>query len=215
MNIIADIAGRYDELLLLEEQMPADDFLYLGDLSDRGKDSRKVIEHVMNKPKSTCVKSNHGDMMVACYNMHNGTNYPCGNFYSAADFEADCNGMQPTAISYGGWKNIPKEHIEWLANLPWYYMDETMFVSHGPWHPELDLKDACNLRSFKNLLWNRTPPYPRSRLQIYGHNKWGQIFSYLDGKPYAICLDDSGRCNLTGLHTGTMKIYQQEYLTLD
>jgi hypothetical protein len=42
-----------------------------------------------------------------------------------------------------------------MANLPWYYQENGLFVSHAPWRENLTLEQACNLESGWSLIWNR------------------------------------------------------------
>ena len=64
-NIIGDIAGRFDELMLLLAKMPeADKVILVGDMVDRGPKSKEVIEWAMNNPNVIAIKGNHEDMMV-------------------------------------------------------------------------------------------------------------------------------------------------------
>ncbi len=213
MNIIADVAGRFDELMLLVQKMPKEEFLFVGDLNDRGTQTPQVIDWVMKNAK--CVKSNHGDMLVSLYNQTMNTNYPCGK-YSLEMLSNPRNGILTTIASYNGVENIPKEHIEWLANLPWYYKDDNIFVSHAPWHSKhvtLDSRRLTHLDSRNNLLWNRESPPERDILQIFGHNTYFHEYKNNEGKTYAICIDNCGNNKLTGLNYPSMKIYEQDYLS--
>lgn len=210
MNIIADVAGRFDELMLLVQKMPKEEFLFVGDLNDRGTQTPQVIDWVMKNAK--CVKSNHGDMLVAYYNYHMKTEYKCGT-YTIGGLENPRNGLKQTIDSYGGVNNIPKEHIEWLANLPWYYKNDKIFVSHAPVFFNLDFNNSklIDFNSNYNLLWNRNPPGRKELFQIFGHNTYYK--EYVDELgPYAICIDNCGNNKLTGLNYSSMVIYEQEYL---
>ena len=64
INIIGDIAGRYDELMLLLAKMPeADLIVSVGDMVDRGPKSKEVIEFFMTNPKAYAIYGNHESMM--------------------------------------------------------------------------------------------------------------------------------------------------------
>jgi len=211
--------------MALLKQMPDDDLLFVGDLNDRGRRTKEVIEFVMNNPRAKCLKSNHGSMMIAMYNLINGTNYPCGN-YDMESLLHPKNGCIDTARSYGGMEFVPKEVIEWLVDLPWYYQDDKLFVSHAPWHHLQTLEQSCDLEGFHSLLWNRNvawhidpvnpPPLPlaeRDRFQIYGHNGFFLEHKNADGKLYGMCIDDSRNKVLTGVHWPTLEVFEQPYLT--
>ena len=56
-NIIGDIAGRFDELMLLLAKMPeSDKVILLGDMVDRGSQSKQVIEWAMTNPNVIAIK---------------------------------------------------------------------------------------------------------------------------------------------------------------
>lgn len=209
MNIIADIAGRFDELMLLLAQMPEDEsILLVGDLMDRGPKSREVIEWAMKTPNVITIKGNHEDMMIDF--ALNTKRYEEGIWFS--------NGGDKTIKSYGCKKyvykpsneeaireSIPKEHIEWLSNLPIFYKEDGLFVSHAPW---IETNQLGNYTNEFDSLWNRYPPFPTvGMFQIFGHNS-----SLKQYGNYAICIDDSSKGQLTGIHWPSKKIYQQEYL---
>jgi hypothetical protein len=221
INVIGDVAGRYDELMLLLKKMPkADLTVFVGDLNDRGSQSKEVIEYVMNAPNTLCLQSNHGDMMV---DFHDGI-----KLYHVEDFLR--NGGTATCASYDvGLHNgdlrkiitefrdkVPKEHIEWLRNLPYYYEDEHLFISHAAKDPTKSLEKVCtnSPESYRyNIIWNRGGPREmKGKLQVMGHNShWGlKRFGTYDN-PWAMCIDGSRKDMLTGLHVPTLGIYQEEY----
>lgn len=222
MNIIGDIAGRFDELMLLIEKMPkGEDIILLGDLNDRGKDSNKVIQWAIDN-KIRCVKSNHGSMLINAYNAYHGTDYhTCGEDRSDS-YLFEINGGYSTLFSYGGFDNIPKEHIEWLVNLPWYIETDELFLSHGPWREGLTLEQATDESDIgKSLLWNRRKPEKRNKFQIHGHNTYIEWYSDkyeldTDGKvkdnTFGLCIDNSGNNQLCGINWPSKHIYIQEYL---
>jgi len=222
MNIIADVAGRYDELMLLLNQMPKSDLtIYVGDLNDRGPKSKQVIEYVMSEPNSICLNSNHGDMFVDFYEgihryyrddfLRNGgittlKSYGCG--LQDGDLQKIVDEVQD---------NVPKKHIDWLKNLPYYYENDNVFISHAAKNPTFPLDSLCvnDPKSiYYNLLWNRGEPGKiEGKLQIMGHNShWGiKKFGNPD-KPWAICIDGSRKNRLTGLHLTDLSLYHQDYL---
>lgn len=215
MNIIGDVAGRFDELVELMAKMPDEEFVFVGDLNDRGKDSPKVIDFVMNNPKARCVKSNHGDMLVCAYNYHHKTNYPSST-YDPEILAYPGNGLVKTLESYGGIENVPVAHIEWLANLPWFIETDDVFISHAPWWEYLDEGDY-RLTSYphpNSLIWNRNPPKRRSKFQVYGHNSEFWVDADHEGE-FAMCIDNSFGGVLTGLHWPSRTIYTVPYKTYD
>ena len=209
MNIIADIAGRFDELMLLLAQMPKDEpIILVGDLIDRGPKSKEVIEWAMTTPNVTVIKGNHEDMMVDF--ALNLKRYEEGIWFM--------NGGNKTMYSYGCMLShekpsnderiraaIPKEHIDFLQKCPIFYKTDGLFVSHAPWNGSFDLG---HYKSEEDALWNRYKPHKHEGVfQIFGHNS--SMRQYGD---YAICLDNSSKRVLTGIHWPSKKIYEQPYL---
>lgn len=196
MNIIADVAGRFDELMLLLVQMPKDEPIVLvGDLMDRGSQSKQVIEWAMRTPNVVAIKGNHEDMMIDFYEDT--------RIYGYEIWEM--NGGYKTLESY---KNeIPKEHIEWLKKNPIFIKENGLFISHAPWDPQLPLGEIVNET---DSLWNREPPTPQiGTFQIFGHNS--SMKQYGD---YAICIDDCSHKRLAGIHWPSKKVYFQDYLDI-
>jgi hypothetical protein len=216
LNIIADIAGRFDELQLLLKKMPEADLnVYLGDLPDRGKQSKQVIEFLMTAPKTQVIKGNHDQMMV--------------DAWRTPETESDIwiyNGGDCTIDSYGGEiRLIPKEHIDWLDSNPIYLEFEDLWLSHAPIHTlnkehfpksafSRDFRDiGCHDHAF---IWNRFPPkQPLGKFHIHGHNSSYKEYKWGNGQLYSICLDNSTRSELRGIHWNNeadWQIYCQEYI---
>jgi hypothetical protein len=198
MNIIADIAGRYEELMLLLQKMPqGEEIILLGDLNDRGPDSNKVIQWAIDN-KIKCVQSNHGQMMINAYNVWKMT----GN--SWASWEFNRNGGHQTLLSYGGFENIPESHIQYLAKCPMYIETDDLILTHAPLNHQED--------PYKELdCWNRVIPIRRSKFQIHGHNSLMETYTDELGD-YGMCLDDCFNNRLTGIHWPSKTIYTQDYL---
>lgn len=223
MNIIADVAGRFDELMELVKKMPdGEKILFVGDLHDRGPKSKEVIEWVMGSPHNLCLHSNHGDMFVDFYN--GPTDYGHNIFLA--------NGGVSTLKSYdvsltqnlkeliaNTREKVPAEHIEWLKTRPYYHEEEGLFVSHAARHPGFNLNDICftgigrlmGSLDDHSLLWNRgSPERMEGVLQVFGHNSRMDRFEK-DGELWAICIDDCSRKKLTGINWPTKEIYQVPY----
>lgn len=206
MNIIGDIAGRYDELMELVYIIPKDqEIVLVGDLNDRGPKSKEVIEWAMTTPNVITLDSNHGHMFVDYYN-------GCEQ-YDPGDFIF--NGGYDTLLSYGispnyasieleMKKNVPYSHIDFLNKALISYEKDNVFVSHAPW---------LGKGSRQELVWNRGEPTKMpGKLQVFGHNShWGlRRFEDTDGL-WAICIDTSKQGLLTCFNTVEDKVYQVPY----
>lgn len=213
-NIIGDIAGQYKTLLALLAKMPnAATPLSLGDMVDRGPQSREVIQFFMDHGEA--VMGNHEHMMVDAVKRLHQYRFGVWQF----------NGGDATLNSYKGEDNadIPKEHIDWLEELPFYRVLEDglgykTLVTHAPLASKVRLGEALRQtecypgsKNTFNLLWNREPPGPNKeyKIQIYGHNSFDGLKYHGD---YAMCIDTSGDKILTGVHFPSMKVYQQGFV---
>jgi len=208
-NIIGDIAGQYKSLIALTKQMPEGEIISVGDLVDRGPDSNRVIEYFM-QPGRRAILGNHEHLMLDY--LLNGNFYPEGCWFN--------NGGSATIAAYPN-GIVPQEHIDWLKALPKYIEIDNCLISHAFLTPATELKEQCDFgesiwdKDETTIIWNRREPVQRDdyRLQICGHNsqfglrEWGKEYG-----TYAICLDDSRKKRLTGLHLETMTVYQQSYI---
>jgi hypothetical protein len=206
-NIISDIAGQYHTLMDLLKKMPDDETISIGDMVDRGHDSDKVLKWFMKNGKA--IMGNHEHMMLDYY--RNGLYYSDGIW--------DYNGGWRTQESFQF--DVPEEILTWIEFLPKYLEIDGNLISHSFIYPEFSIQEACDLgknsmslQADRCIIWNRCEPerIDKYKLQIAGHNsQWGlRRFSDEKGE-YAICLDDSRKKKLTGIHLPSMQIYQQDY----
>jgi len=209
VNIIGDLAGQYDIFLKLLKQMPDDEVVSVGDMIDRGPQSKQVVEWFMKNGKA--ILGNHEHMMIDYVESNNVEDpYYSPHYNSGVWF---WNGGSTT---FGSFDGQLEEATRWMKSLPLYIEYDGLFISHSFVSLHEGLKRATNLavHSDHNILWNRS--YPRrmeGKFQVAGHNSQIGLrtFSDSDGD-FAICIDDSTKRKLTGLHWPSMKIYQQEYI---
>lgn len=156
---IPDIHGRWDlfspliaklsEVWGFDFENPSHQMIVLGDMIDRGSQSREVIDWVWRQtqiyPKQCiALKGNHEALCIAAYRSLHAKygdpsmpmvfqTYMYGSQRYATD---DCelwviNGGLRTAQS---WPNryVPSNVVEWLADLPLSYETEEFFFSHAP-----------------------------------------------------------------------------------
>ena len=173
---IADLHGRYD---LLRNAIRAiykdvDDFanefqiITLGDYIDRGTDSNKVIEYLMEVQNVNFIslKGNHEAMMVECLAKPHLLDW----WFS--------NGGWKTFESYGGTyiqdlNVIPKEHIQWMNNLPLYYETEKhVFVHAGVPTDDLELKDQDPEELMWMLYGKNDQGWYRGKHVVHGHHQF-------------------------------------------
>lgn len=217
-NILCDAGGEFDcAMRLIKKMPPADKIVFVGDLNDRGMQSKELIEWCMAHPEVEVLHSNHGDMLVEMWRLICDVRN-CSFVYHPDDFFN--NGGLSTLKSYIGNENfstresftqIPKDHIEWLASRPVFYELPGLIVSHAPipnnhWKGKMDQKDY---RDVVTYIWNRNYPYKQPGLfQVFGHNSsWG-VRKFED---WAICIDSTKKNKMTGLHWPTKELFEEPF----
>lgn len=204
MNIIADVAGQYDALLRLVAKMPREPVYTLGDLNDRGPNSKEVIQWAIDNDINA-IMGNHEHMMLDYYLKW--------GLYD--HFIWQSNGGSMTQLQYNEDPETLEKHLTWLKKRPFYYEIDGLFMSHGVWINGQKLEDACDLylNLHNSIIWNREEPLVRNVVQVMGHNShWGLKYFGDKEKPWAICLDDSRKGVVTGMHWPSMEIYQEPYI---
>lgn len=204
INIIGDIAGRYDEFLALIAKMPqADLTIGLGDLMDRGPKSREVIQWFKdNQDKALALYGNHEDMMVdALVNgrrrdwFYNG-GYQTLNSYKSSDGDDD-------VIT-----EVPNEHVEFLQSLPMYWTNDEVFISHAPITSMMEVPKDPYSRNQNRFIWNRNEPRKAmDKFVINGHNGRFQMYVGEMGEDIGMCIDDSHAGKLFGVHWPSRDLY--------
>jgi hypothetical protein len=200
MNVIGDIAGQYEALMRLVDKMPYQPFILLGDLNDRGWQSKEVIQWAIdNSEYVTTLDSNHGDLFTDWY--YQKTIEQHQPRYDDGVFEY--NGGRATLSSYG--HNISRvskdelladvvlgKHIDWLADRPSHVFEvingQKYLFSHAPLttNPHRTFAQFLKKGSLfdgdngyidfnHSYLWNRDEPYrfhPElpDTISVFGHN---------------------------------------------
>lgn len=190
MAVIGDVHGRADLLARLLRLLPADmPVLTVGDMCDRGPDSRGVIELLVQRGERTGgafgIRGNHEEWLIQ---LATG-----GGFETAALSPAmggretlasyGFEGVAPAAIEAQVWR-IPGSHAAFLASLP-VALDLTV-CGDKYWlvHAGVSATTSAPVRSLAevvpwlaqnraaNLLWPHTEPedtLPLDRTVIMGH----------------------------------------------
>jgi serine/threonine protein phosphatase 1 len=239
MIVIGDVHGCSYTLMELIKKLPNDEIVFVGDLIDRGKHSKKVIEFVKNGGYK-CVRGNHEDLMLDHYKRVH-------HFYGPGLWLM--NGGE-TVLREGG--DLSEEQINWIHSLPIYLdfpevKDEkgrSLFVSHSgvpevtfsEWTDsnmgenlksmELDIKtspkfklstqvgDNCSFGEATNsVLWYRGKPAKlEGRFHVFGHTpiKQPEIGEHYANIDTGCVYNRKGYTNLTALKFPEMWIYQQE-----
>ncbi|HEX6985349.1 MAG TPA: metallophosphoesterase [Planctomycetaceae bacterium] len=203
---IGDVHGcdvALERLLEVVAPTAEDTVVLLGDLCDRGPDTKRVIDLLLDLSRRCDLKlilGNHDEMMLGVFGRH-----------------AKCDlafwwgvGGSETIESYGGDPDkVPEEHLDFLAAaLPYYEADATIFV-----HASLQEGVPLGEQDADWLRWRKVdgsePRYARDRRVVCGHT------SQRSGLPLVwdgwACIDtrvfDEGGW-LTALVLETDEIYQ-------
>jgi len=200
---IGDVHGRHDlldlALGLIERHGRGLNtrIILLGDLVDRGPDSRKVVERAMELDReeaAVCLKGNHEAMMLDGL-----ARWPGPEFINW-----QAQGGRQTLASYGAHDinanprgHVPQRHRRWLAERPATVRDNYRIYVHAGMAPGVALADQRQ----KDCLWIRetflrAPPESFEAHVVHGHTPlW-------EGKP------DLGQAELlahrTNLDTGAV-----------
>ncbi len=206
---IGDIHGCYRSLRTLIEFVDVreeDVLITLGDYVDRGPDSDKVLQWLIqyeNRGQLVPLRGNHEVMMLMARKDPEQLEHWLKN------------GAGATLESYSPFENDPgklvdiyDEHWDFVENglLPYYEIDTHFFV-HANAYAELPLGDQPEFMLYWENL-NDPPRHESNRIMVCGHT------SQRDGIPYsngnAICIDTNA-CRggwLTCLDVDSEYVYQ-------
>lgn len=179
VNVVGDVTGFGLTLEELYKQLPAGEFWGVGDIIDRGPNSKMALDFFINGGHNS-VMGNHDHMMLyekiqKDPDVH-WRLYPPGCW--------GWNGGQQTAASFGlddlykwKWQDYP-EYYKFVESMPLIKNIGKLQITHAPLNnikekKALDLKEInkSDLLLDRSILWNRYPPgEQKSKFQVYGHN---------------------------------------------
>lgn len=150
--IVSDVHGCLKSLLALVKQHGKDrQLILLGDLIDRGPDSRGVVEYAMENGIPTC-GGNHEDLAIA-YSAHTdrGFKAKCTDEYDDDIWLAN-GGIQALQSWDADFEvGLPNKALKWMADLPPYLRFDGLLLSHTGYGLDAD-KD-----NWLRVLWGRHP----------------------------------------------------------
>lgn len=168
---IGDIHGcrsHLDKMMAkLDINAEHDTLVFIGDYIDRGPDSRRVVDALLDIRKNmknvVCLMGNHEQMFI---------NYYC----EGKDEELFMhNGGINTLVSYGltgaGKKHltVPDTHMEFFTTLQTWYMKDNYIFVHAGLRPGIPVEK----QNPEDLLWIRhefiNSPYDFGKIVIFGH----------------------------------------------
>jgi len=187
--VIGDIHGSLTALETLLAQIdlkPGDQVVSLGDYTDRGPNSKGVLDRLIGlcaEGYLIPLRGNHDEMLLqARLGRDRRLWLACGGRTTLASY-----GVQnPDAEDY---PEIPENHWHFLEiDCRDYYETETHFFVHGNVDPDKDLADQPTyLLYWEKLFDTDRRPHYSGKVMICGHTK------QLTGRPlnlgHAVCID--------------------------
>jgi serine/threonine protein phosphatase 1 len=235
--VIGDIHGKYSSLkMILSRITPLrkqDELIFLGDYIDRGVDSDKVIQKLIdlkNKYENvTFLSGNHEKLLLAAL----GLEEPCipstGGIAPIPGTLWLANGGKHTIFSYAEKKNIsnrdalsislkryvniiPQDHLDFLQGLYSYYDHSEYIFVHAGCDPYIELsKQEESVLLWDRSLWdfmrnNKNANVSWDKPIVCGHNYYGPFYN-----PKYIMLDASGTNRVVCAELNSMTAYVSEY----
>mgnify|MGYP000026439592 CR=1 FL=1 len=187
--VIGDVHGELQALKALVKSMclaPHDELIFLGDIVDKGPQTRDTIDYLIDlssQYKCTFIKGNHEEMMLA----------------ALAD---DATRMKDIWLTFGGRptlesydvntiddlkKTMPKSHLEFLDKMIDAHITKDHVFVHAAWDTKKPL-DKQERRTLRYQFMNASQPDKTFKKQIIcGHS------SIVGGKPAKkqniLCID--------------------------
>lgn len=208
MIVIGDVHGEYEKLMRLMDKLPqTEKICFVGDLIDRGPDSKKVLEFVKNSGYTT-VLGNHEDMAANDHRTWamNGANVTIENFGEYADW---CD----------------SEWSEWFNTLPLFaefnYNNKRYLISHSfaynaeetPSYEVLWGRDAVYAGIQDKEYYAADEKYDDGFINIFGHTPLKSEAKKILDRHWLIdtgaCYKDSGG-RLSAIDLTTEQIYFTE-----
>lgn len=230
--IIGDVHGCYKTLCALIEQLPEkynSKICFVGDLIDRGPNSKDVIE-LVKKHNYDCVLGNHEEGYIyEIDKIQDGLKVGCINYHNT-EWYKNWGGVKTiqsyNIFNYEEQKEIFKEHKDFFKSLPIFkeyydfkYKNKHLVVSHGHigpfWNKRIYTRTQNQKNIFKeSVIWSRDfSNIDNTIFNIFGHTPVDNIeindnYINIDTGVYK----KNGK--LTCLAFPSMKIYQQERLDI-
>ena len=230
---ISDIHGCYEELMLLFKQLPIkperDRMVFLGDYIDRGKDTKSVIQQMIDWEKQyphwVFLQGNHEDMLLDALSpdhLKYGDYYQWFNQGGKETKESyKQEGMTEYDMATANVKDLmPKEHLNFISRLPLWFEDDKYAFVHGGFKPNVDFWRTAPW----DLLWIRDEfidsDFDWGKKIIYGHTAHRDIDPKKNLEPYvqankigidtAVCYSANNK--MTAIELPSEKFYFQPNL---
>ncbi len=209
--IIGDAHGCYHSVLDLIQKIGEDEHLvFTGDLVDRGRHSRLLIALVMERGYR-CVMGNHELMMLRYFGHGDAQIWSSSKAWGGA----------ATIESYALHDAQLVKHLEWMSRLPYYLLEDRLFITHGFGLPYFGRKDEPKYR--EKLAWSRLEEHTSMHewedfsgyelFNVFGHTPYKEPLI----RKYFVGIDTGcayGR-RLSALHYPSLRVVQVDAHRLD
>lgn len=194
---IGDIHGQLQMLQEAHARIEADGgagatVVHVGDLVDRGPDSRGVIDYLMQAEAEDApwivLKGNH-DRMMSLFVRHAlrderlrpdyiWLHQRLGATETLKSYGCDVTGLSPEEAQRKAHAAVPEAHLDYLDALPVSWETETLFFCHAGILPGVPL----DMQTEDDLLWIRKEfhdsPRPHPKLIVHGHTPVKTVTHY-------------------------------------
>ncbi|MCS6980716.1 MAG: serine/threonine protein phosphatase [Flavobacteriales bacterium] len=178
---IGDVHGCLKTLQALVERhikpTSEDTLIFVGDLVDRGPDSKGVIDYVRHLNSQVCrvvtLMGNHEEVMVAAYEAQK-------TLPRRTLFRKPKNPLLQQWMQLGGRETLqsfgvsnilemPEEYVVWMRNMPHYYETEHFIVVHAGFNFSLDniFEDINAMHWIRDFEYD--PVKTGGRRVVHGH----------------------------------------------
>lgn len=175
IGVIGDIHGCYLTFTALYKELLnyTNEVYTVGDLIDRGKKSKDVIDFISENNIKT-IRGNHEDVLLKAFDLIGNSDKSLIEIYShhfkiggEANFESYRGERKPFILA--DYKKAVEDagHLEFMKNLPVMIELPKIVISHAG-----IVKDA----TIKDIIWNRTKPLLKlNKFQIIGHTPQDEV----------------------------------------
>ncbi|WP_394261717.1 metallophosphoesterase family protein [Moraxella boevrei] len=206
--VFGDIHGCFamlDRLLVAIDPQSCDTLIFLGDMIDRGDDSRGVIDKIReleNFCQVIAIMGNHEEMLLNALKYKDELKYwlKYGGVETLQSFgqTADLHGILA----------IPHDYIRWLKNLKNYHETENFIFTHATPFADISMEKQTENGLRWQFLEAKDTGHMSGKTLICGHSaqKNGEVLKQNN----IICIDTyaHGGGNLTTLELDTMRVWQ-------
>ena len=159
--------GKLNSVLSKIKTLPDDIFVFMGDYIDRGPDSKKVVECVIEQSKT------HKCVYLIGSHEYAYLHSQADEYYNFLFWNY---GGPATVKSYGSFENIDKVHGKFFRSLKFYYLtDKYLFVHAGinPIYP-LEKQDEVDLVYIRHKFIYSNHNLPQKI--IFGHTEFDKPY---------------------------------------